>query len=99
MADNVLIEVASRRLSNQVFDASRGWEAAVVEQFNEVAEQFELNEVAGDLPNFGDPKSFNVLSLGRQQGDAVDRWGTASAEPCVRCGPLTRGWLPFTDTC
>lgn len=52
----------------------------MVERFNEVVDHFELNEVARDLPNFGDPKSVNILSLGRQQGHAVDRWGTATAD-------------------
>jgi hypothetical protein len=79
-ADNVLIDVAAGRLSDQVFDASRDWEAKVVEQFNEAVDHFELNEVAPDLPNFGNLGSFNILSLGRQQGHAVDRWRSAAAE-------------------
>ena len=53
---------------------------AMVERFNEVVDHFELNEVARDLPNFGDLKSVNILSLGRQQGHAVDRWRTATAD-------------------
>ena len=78
--ETAVISAAGDRLNNQVYDASADWESAVVERFNEIVQHYELNEVAADLPNFGDLKSFNVLSLNRQQGHAVDRWRTTAAD-------------------
>ena len=83
--ETAFTNAAGRRLNNEVFDTSAKWEAAVVERFNEIVHNYELNKVAADLPNFGDPKSFNVLSLTRQQGHAVDRWRTTVAD---YLGPL-----------
>lgn len=76
--ETALVRIAGQRLDNSVFDAVPDWEVQVVDRFNDIVDQFELNEVAGDLPNFADAGSYNVLSLGRSQGHAVERWRTAS---------------------
>ena len=79
-ADDVLIEAAVTRLGNAIYDATSDWEATVVERFNAAVEEHTLNEVARDLPDFGDPKSFNVLSLGRAQAGAIQSWRAAADE-------------------
>lgn len=76
--DNILVKTVADRLANRVYDAAPGWESAVVERFNETVAHYELNDVAADLPDFSDPGSFNVLSLGERQGHAIARWRTAA---------------------
>lgn len=77
-ADRVLVDVATTRLFNQVFDAVPVWEEDLVSRFNEVVDHYELNAVAGDLPDFSNPGSFNVLTLGTAQGRAIERWREAA---------------------
>lgn len=79
-AGTALIDAAVHRLNSAIYDASPAWESAIVDQFNAVVAQHELNEVAGNLPDLGDPRLINVLSFTRAQGDAVDRWKTASGQ-------------------
>jgi hypothetical protein len=76
--ETAFTNAAGRRLNHQVFDITPEWESAVVERFNETVDYYELNRVSGDLPNFNDPRSFNVLSLTKQQGHAADRWREAA---------------------
>jgi hypothetical protein len=78
-ADALIAEAVARRLQGRVYDAVSGWEAEIVDRFNEVVEDYRLNEVAADLPRFGDTGSYNVLSLGAAQGQAVEQWRTAAS--------------------
>ena len=76
--DMTIINVAGTRLDHRVYDAILTWEPEVVRGFNEIVEHYELNRVAPNLPDFGDPGTFSVLSLSTQQGDAVERWRAAA---------------------
>lgn len=87
--DQQVLDVSARRLQAVVYDSVDGWETAVVERFNDVVDRYKLNEAAGHLPNFADPKSFNVLSLTETQGRAVSAWVAATAE----LGPLWRVYI------
>jgi hypothetical protein len=78
-ADALIADAAARRLETRIYDAVSGWEAEIVERFNQVVEDYRLNEVASDLPRFGDAASYNVLSLGASQGQAVELWRTAAS--------------------
>jgi len=89
-ADALIAEAVARRLQGRVYDAVSGWECEIVERFNQVVEDYRLNEVAADLPRFGDPGSYNILSLGAAQGHAVDQWRTAAQ---TQLHPL---WAGFT---
>lgn len=73
----VFTDVAGSRLWNRVYDHADDWEAEVVEQFNEIVAEQQLNEIAADLPDFTSPEAFNVLRLGERQGRAVELWRTA----------------------
>lgn len=75
--DKVLVDTAESRLENAIYDAVSDWESAVVQRFNEVVDDSEISHLAGDLPNFSDPKSFGVLSMTKSQGQAVDKWRSA----------------------
>lgn len=76
--DTLIHDASYSRLNVRVFDEVPRWELAVVEKFNQCVADFRLNELAPNLPNFGDPKSFNVLSMSQSQGHAVDQWREAS---------------------
>lgn len=75
---DALLDVAGQRLMRAVYGATRGWEAAAVALFNGVVDEFGLNDVAGDLPDLSDVLNSGVLSLGKAQGEAVERWRNAS---------------------
>lgn len=76
--DKLVVDAAAHRVRGRVFDVALSWQATVVDRFNQCVEDFRLNEVADDLPNFTDPGSFNVVSLSQAQGHAVDHWRNAS---------------------
>ncbi|AWT52586.1 hypothetical protein [Mycolicibacterium smegmatis] len=78
--DRALLRASTHRLQAAVYDSLHTWEAEIVERFNEVVSQYNLNELAGHLPNFSDPASINVLSLTQAQGAAIDAWRAAVNE-------------------
>ena len=86
--DAICRKAAVGRLQAQVFDVARSWQETVAEIFNQAVADFELNEVAGDLPNFADPMSFNVTTLDRSSGHAIEQWRNA----VVHLDPL---WLMY----
>ncbi|MDQ2626960.1 MAG: hypothetical protein M3Y90_08155 [Actinomycetota bacterium] len=86
---DALLNVAGERLLKAVYSATADWEAEAVARFNSIVDEFGLNEVAGDLPNLADVHNSGVLSLGRAQGEAVERWRNAAD----RLHPL---WSAYT---
>lgn len=86
---DALLNVAGERLLRAVYHATPDWEAEAVARFNSIVDEFGLNEVAGDLPNLADVHNSGVLSLGRAQGEAVQRWRDAAE----RLHPL---WIVYT---
>jgi|GEM_PF-4976749 len=77
---DALLNVAGERLLKAVYSATADWEAEAVARFNSIVDEFGLNEVAGDLPNLGDKYGPGVLSMGRAQGEAVERWRNAAEQ-------------------
>lgn len=77
---DALLTVAGERLLKAVYHATADWEAETVARFNSIVDEFGLNEVAGDLPDLTDVHNSGVLSLGRAQGEAVERWRNAAEQ-------------------
>jgi hypothetical protein len=71
-----LVAVAAHRLGRVVSIASAGFEAAVVDQFNKIAEDFQLAEHASNLPDLAQT-GFNVMSVSGAAGSAIEAWRAA----------------------
>lgn len=71
-----LIKIAAQRLFIAVSDAADDWASEIVDQYNAVVDEYRLNEVDKELPDFTGQTS--VLTLTENQGKAVDAWRSAS---------------------
>ncbi|OMC07548.1 hypothetical protein A5735_02630 [Mycolicibacter heraklionensis] len=77
-ASAALADAVGRRLTSAVDQVTHQWEKAAVELFNEVVAKFDLNGVAGDLPDLSDRFNNSVLSFGQAEGAAVQAWKDAA---------------------
>ncbi|KKB97829.1 hypothetical protein [Mycolicibacter arupensis] len=77
-ASAALADAVGRRLTSAVDRVIHQWENSVVELFNATVAEFDLNGVAGDLPDLSDKFNNGVFDLGRAQGEAVQRWRDAA---------------------
>jgi hypothetical protein len=75
--------IAMTRLQHAVYDQRDGWEREAVELFNSAVSEFQLNEVAADLPQL--ESLVSPLDLNRAQSHALHQWSEAA-------GPLRTVW-------
>jgi hypothetical protein len=68
--------IAVHRLHNAVFDQAPTWETETVDQFNQIVEDSQLNDVAGDLPDL--TSLMSPVDMTRDQSRAVQRWVDAA---------------------
>lgn len=74
-----LVAAATHRLRRVVSIASAHFEAAVVDQFNAIVEDFQLVEHASNLPDMAQT-GFNVMSISGAAGSAIEAWRSALPE-------------------
>lgn len=82
--EKVFTDAAVNRLIRCLGRKVSLWEAEVVERFNKVVDEYQLNDLAGQLPNLADPGSFKLMSLEKAQVDAIYQWRSA----CDHLKPL-----------
>lgn len=72
-----LLRMSEQRLSGAISRYAYTWEREVVNRFNQVVDEFDLNQAARNLPNLADTQNTTIMRIDREQGEAVQTWRNA----------------------